>query len=92
MYLLYRLQGIIHHLHCIIIIREHVKGLAQWDVSFAKDHRAEEIWRSDAHEHIHDGAAGSWTAHDVTCEIIPGDSPAAIAETLTNKILAEKIL
>jgi electron transfer flavoprotein beta subunit len=31
-------------------------------------------------------------SRDVTCEIIPGDSPAAIAETLTNKILAEKIL
>ena len=31
-------------------------------------------------------------SHDVTCEIISGDSPAAIAETLTNKILAEKIL
>ena len=31
-------------------------------------------------------------SRDVTCEIIPGDSPAAIAETLTNKILAEKVL
>ena len=31
-------------------------------------------------------------SRDVTCEIILGDSPAAIAETLTNKILAEKIL
>ena len=31
-------------------------------------------------------------SRDVTCEIIPGDNPAAIAETLTNKILAEKIL
>jgi electron transfer flavoprotein beta subunit len=31
-------------------------------------------------------------SRDVTCEIISGDSPAAIAETLTNKILAEKIL
>jgi len=31
-------------------------------------------------------------SRDVTCEIIPGNSPAAIAETLTNKILAEKVL
>ena len=31
-------------------------------------------------------------SRDITCEIIPGDSPAAIAESLTNKILAEKIL
>ena len=31
-------------------------------------------------------------SHDVTCEIITGDSPAAIAESLTSKILAEKIL
>ena len=31
-------------------------------------------------------------SHDITCEIIPGDSPAAIAESLTSKILAEKIL
>ena len=31
-------------------------------------------------------------SRDVTCEIISGDSPAAIAETLSNKILAEKIL
>ena len=31
-------------------------------------------------------------SRDVTCEIISGDSPAAIAETLTNKILAEKVL
>jgi electron transfer flavoprotein beta subunit len=31
-------------------------------------------------------------SRDVTCEIISGNSPAAIAETLTNKILAEKIL
>ena len=30
-------------------------------------------------------------SRDITCEIIPGDSPAAIAESLTNKILAEKI-
>jgi len=31
-------------------------------------------------------------SRDITCEIIPGDSPAAIAESLTSKILAEKIL
>ena len=31
-------------------------------------------------------------SRDITCEIITGDSPAAIAESLTNKILAEKIL
>ena len=31
-------------------------------------------------------------SRDITCEIIPGDSPVAIAESLTNKILAEKIL
>jgi electron transfer flavoprotein beta subunit len=31
-------------------------------------------------------------SRDITCEIIAGDSPAAIAESLTNKILAEKIL
>ena len=31
-------------------------------------------------------------SHDVTCEIITGDSPTAIAESLTSKILAEKIL
>ena len=31
-------------------------------------------------------------SRDVTCEMISGDSPAAIAETLSNKILAEKIL
>ena len=31
-------------------------------------------------------------SHDVTCEIIIGDNPAAIAESLTSKILAEKIL
>ena len=31
-------------------------------------------------------------SHEVTCEIIAGDSPAAIAESLTNKILAEKVL
>ena len=31
-------------------------------------------------------------SRDITCELIPGDSPAAIAEALSNKILAEKIL
>ena len=31
-------------------------------------------------------------SRDVTCEIIPGDNPAAIADTLSNKILAEKVL
>ena len=31
-------------------------------------------------------------SRDITCEIIPGDSPAAIAESLTSKIQAEKIL
>ena len=31
-------------------------------------------------------------SRDVTCEIIAGDSPAAIAESLTGKILAETIL
>ncbi len=31
-------------------------------------------------------------SRDVTCEIIKGDSPAAIAETLVEKILAEKVL
>lgn len=31
-------------------------------------------------------------SHDVTCEIIKGDSPAVIAEALADKILAEKVL
>jgi electron transfer flavoprotein beta subunit len=31
-------------------------------------------------------------SRDVTCEIIPGDNPVAIADTLSNKILAEKVL
>lgn len=31
-------------------------------------------------------------AREVTCEVIQGSSPAAIAETLVNKILAEKVL
>jgi electron transfer flavoprotein beta subunit len=31
-------------------------------------------------------------SRDITCELIPGDSPAAIAEALSTKILAEKIL
>ncbi len=31
-------------------------------------------------------------SRDITCEIISGDSPAAIAESLADKILAEKIL
>lgn len=31
-------------------------------------------------------------SRDVVCEIIKGDSPAAIAETLADKILAEKVL
>ena len=31
-------------------------------------------------------------SRDVTCEIITGDSPAVIAETLVEKILAEKVL
>jgi electron transfer flavoprotein beta subunit len=31
-------------------------------------------------------------SRDITCEIITGDSPEAIAESLTTKILAEKIL
>jgi electron transfer flavoprotein beta subunit len=31
-------------------------------------------------------------AREVVCEIIKGDTPAAIAETLADKILAEKVL
>lgn len=31
-------------------------------------------------------------AREVSCEMITGDSPAAIAETLANKLLAEKVL
>lgn len=31
-------------------------------------------------------------AHDVRCEVISGDSPASIAQTLVEKILAEKVL
>jgi hypothetical protein len=31
-------------------------------------------------------------ARDAQCEIISGDSPEAIAETLVEKILAEKVL
>jgi electron transfer flavoprotein beta subunit len=31
-------------------------------------------------------------SRDITCEMITGDTPAAIAETLADKILAEKVL
>ena len=31
-------------------------------------------------------------SHEVVCEIIKGDSPEQIAETLADKILAEKVL
>jgi electron transfer flavoprotein beta subunit len=31
-------------------------------------------------------------SRDITCEIISGDSPAVIAESLAGKILAEKVL
>jgi electron transfer flavoprotein beta subunit len=31
-------------------------------------------------------------SRDITCEIISGDNPAAIAESLADKILAEKVL
>jgi electron transfer flavoprotein beta subunit len=31
-------------------------------------------------------------AHEVSCEVISGDSPASIAQTLVEKILAEKVL
>jgi electron transfer flavoprotein beta subunit len=30
--------------------------------------------------------------HEVSCEVISGDSPASIAQTLVEKILAEKVL